>query len=569
MKRKVWNKKEGLELHNRIGPPAQVKKGAILRFAVAAISLSMASESSRGRLLLNEAEATLQIGRVLGLNCEGKEEEVVSKLMELESMDMDKVRCGLFVVLVLMISPTVGALVVWVFSPLCHVWNGLFMGAGLCYMSWVAVRFGGCHKGLVVDLICCVESYAQLHQIVFYLWLYEWGVLVAVQICSDTAIPCIPRIPDELRAQKETAYKPRVVSIGPIHSNNERLNANEPIKLSYRDSLCSRIRGDEYMPKTMELCMSATKKLEANVKKCYAEKVELIINEKQISLAEMMLIDGCFILELLYKYYSIKNKLLKRSIDGPVFSSLMKLLAIRHDLLLLENQIPFFVLEKLFSLTVKCIPNRPHNISLTDYVLSFFGNNFSSGNDNLRKKVNTSDYHILHLLHQCYLPNHDPWKGKGDEDEIEFPKMKFRFPSTSDLDLARVKFEVGTGEDMFNVKFDKPRGLLRWFHRARFEISTLSIYDGTEPLLRNLIAFEQCCLAVPRHMTSYGFFMDTLINSAEDVKLLEKAEILHNYLGTSEEASDLFNNTCKEVVVGRFVGLKCCATLAFFSFLCF
>ncbi|KAF5934676.1 hypothetical protein HYC85_030847 [Camellia sinensis] len=91
MKRKVWNKKGGLELHNRIGPSAQFRKEAILRFAVAAISLSMASDSSHGRLLLNKAKATLQMGQVLGLNCEGKEEEVVSKLIELESMDLEKV----------------------------------------------------------------------------------------------------------------------------------------------------------------------------------------------------------------------------------------------------------------------------------------------------------------------------------------------------------------------------------------------------------------------------------------------------------------------------------------------
>ncbi|KAI7996438.1 UPF0481 protein [Camellia lanceoleosa] len=374
---------------------------------------------------------------------------------------------------------------------------------------------------------------------------------------AQRSIPCIYKIPDELHALKRSAYKPRVVSIGPIHSNNTRLNANKPIKLSYRDSLCSRIPGAE----TMELCRSAMKELEANVEKCYAEKVKLIRNnKKQILLAEMMLIDGCFILELLYKSYSIKEKLLKRSTEDPVFSSLMRLLAIRHDLLLLENQIPFFVLEKLFSLTVECIPDRPHNVSLTDYVLSFFGNNFSFGNDTLRKKVDTSDcYHILNLLHKCYLPNHDPWK--GEKDETESPKLgkkKFRFPSASDLDLAGVEFVAGTGEDMFNVKFIKPRGLLWWFRRAHFEIPTLSIYDGTEPLLRNLIAFEQCCPGVPRHMTSYGSFMDTLINSAEDVKLLENAEILHNYLGTSEEASDLFNNICKEVVVGRFYFEKTC-----------
>ncbi|CAL5328669.1 unnamed protein product [Camellia sinensis] len=39
----------------------------------------MASESSQGRLLLNKAEATLQIGQALGLNCDEKEEEVENK----------------------------------------------------------------------------------------------------------------------------------------------------------------------------------------------------------------------------------------------------------------------------------------------------------------------------------------------------------------------------------------------------------------------------------------------------------------------------------------------------------
>ncbi|KAI8010921.1 hypothetical protein LOK49_LG06G00683 [Camellia lanceoleosa] len=71
------------------GSSLNLKKGAVFRSAVAAISLSMASKTGSGRLLLNEAEASLQLGHVLGLKCKGDEEEVISKLMELEAKDQE------------------------------------------------------------------------------------------------------------------------------------------------------------------------------------------------------------------------------------------------------------------------------------------------------------------------------------------------------------------------------------------------------------------------------------------------------------------------------------------------
>ncbi|KAL7217518.1 hypothetical protein ACSBR2_010884 [Camellia fascicularis] len=69
-----------------------LRKGAVFRSAVAAISLSMASKSSRGRLALSEPEATLALGKTLGIDFEEKDEEVISKLQQLEAEDMEKVR---------------------------------------------------------------------------------------------------------------------------------------------------------------------------------------------------------------------------------------------------------------------------------------------------------------------------------------------------------------------------------------------------------------------------------------------------------------------------------------------
>ncbi|XP_028085071.1 uncharacterized protein LOC114286171 [Camellia sinensis] len=52
----------------------------------------MPSKSGSGQRLLNEAEASLQIGQVLGLNCEGNEGEVISKLMEVEAQYKEMMR---------------------------------------------------------------------------------------------------------------------------------------------------------------------------------------------------------------------------------------------------------------------------------------------------------------------------------------------------------------------------------------------------------------------------------------------------------------------------------------------
>ncbi|CAL5347681.1 unnamed protein product [Camellia sinensis] len=71
-----------------------LRKGAVFRSAVAAISLAMASGNSSGRRLLTEAEASIQIGKALDLECEGKEEEVLSKLHDLEAQDQQRARPG-------------------------------------------------------------------------------------------------------------------------------------------------------------------------------------------------------------------------------------------------------------------------------------------------------------------------------------------------------------------------------------------------------------------------------------------------------------------------------------------
>ncbi|XP_057476447.1 UPF0481 protein At3g47200-like [Actinidia eriantha] len=170
---------------------------------------------------------------------------------------------------------------------------------------------------------------------------------------------CIYRVPEELRKLKESAYTPRLVSIGPLHSEDEHLKSPmQDVKLWYVNFLICRMTGgsEERKFTVLEECLETMKLLVEDAKKSYAGKVDNL-NE------EMLVVDGCFILELLYRYHLLNNPTNEEStgntndmpegnISDPVFGSSLMRITIQHDLLLLENQLPFCVLEKLFHITV-------------------------------------------------------------------------------------------------------------------------------------------------------------------------------------------------------------------------
>ncbi|KAI8556910.1 hypothetical protein RHMOL_Rhmol05G0293100 [Rhododendron molle] len=274
------------------------------------------------------------------------------------------------------------------------------------------------------------------------------------------------------------------------------------------------------------------------------------------------------------------SKSSEQEMADPIFDSILTETIIKHDLLLLENQIPFFVLEKLFKLTVEKIPNCPHKCSLTDYVLFYFrdvmspeGNSTnsagatttsSSPNDCVLHVSGEAEqpagkakhyYHILHLLHENYLPRETSTEQKTKR-KTKFNELTL---SASNLEYAGVQFKPLSGNNQFDVKFDEDKGLSWWCRRASFVIPVFRIHDPTDPFLRNLIAFEQCVAGVSQHFTSYAFLMDMLINSEKDVQVLKDAKVMYCYLGADEDISNLFNKLCKEVVVEDFYFADTCS----------
>ncbi|GAU18676.1 hypothetical protein TSUD_125090 [Trifolium subterraneum] len=160
---------------------------------------------------------------------------------------------------------------------------------------------------------------------------------VRKETCQPYSIPVVP---DDLRKSNETAYMPKVVSIGPRYKGKKELLPMEEIKWRCVASLLSRTFGQNAIDK----CMEAIIELDAAVRASYVDEIPL----DRYALATTMLFDGCFLLELL-----ICESKLDLEIPIPFNGNspgieVKKMEYVVSDLMLLENQIPIFILETLF-----------------------------------------------------------------------------------------------------------------------------------------------------------------------------------------------------------------------------
>ncbi|KAL2513086.1 Plant protein of unknown function (DUF247) [Abeliophyllum distichum] len=161
---------------------------------------------------------------------------------------------------------------------------------------------------------------------------------VAVRIDNILVdLPCTPSKPsifraaDDLRSMHEKLYNPKVVAIGPFHHGKDQLCKMEQHKFRYLKLLLK--RKNEF---SVDTYVMAIRSLEEKARKCYAEP----INFDQDELVEMLLVDGFFIIELLRKHGIDEF----RDKDDTIFQHKHILSQLRHDLFLVENQIPLFIL---------------------------------------------------------------------------------------------------------------------------------------------------------------------------------------------------------------------------------
>lgn len=324
---------------------------------------------------------------------------------------------------------------------------------------------------------------------------------------------CIYRIPRNLRKISEKSYNPNLISIGPFNRGNPMFEAMEEQKLRYLERFIQRNKN-----KTLEDYLSALMKWEKEARDCYVE----IINLSSSDFIEMLLLDGCFIIEFFLTWHGTTTDPTDRVFHRPALSH-----AVLRDLKLLENQIPFIILEILYALAFEDNEKVPTFMNLTCECM------FGLGKIPKQFKK-TKVVHLVDFLRTYYLP--------PERKEICAEELDWEFPDgISELYEAGVKLMVEKSDKFLEIKFEN--GVLH--------VPELMVENYTESQLRNLVAFEQCHYPRESFVVDYVLFLDSLIYDRKDVDVLVNHGIILNSPGSSEDVYKLFSNISKGTTYSR------------------
>ncbi|GKD54460.1 putative UPF0481 protein [Tanacetum coccineum] len=460
----------------------------------------------------------------------------------------------------------------------------------------------------------------------------------------------------------------RLVVFPGRHKEDPKLQEFEWMKECYLDDLLHRSYNIKFTPeKTLDACLQKVNTLIPQIRESYAGMIEKYSDDE---VAKMMVMDGCFILEFCLKHVNEDLNLPNKMQNNRI----------AMDLLLLENQVPFFVLQALSDCSIgKASRTTLSKLlkCLARYIRIFNSRakfpettiHFYSEKNRAKKKIHditdldsfgsdsTHDFGPFPTPVTTDLPKlkiHDftDLDSFGSDSNHDFgpfptpvttdlPKLKIHditdldsfgsdsthdfgpFPTPVTTDLPKLKIHDFTDLDSFgsdstlvttnlpkqkthdttdhvlgylHKRFQllpvkslenthtavhlieeldrsginlKPHQMSGWsmnidFQSSRFAslpwfwskptllMPTLVIHDFTELILRNFIAYEQSFPQDRSYFTSYAHAMDMLINTQEDVAKLVESKVFVNILGSNQEAADMINKICKNMIVKEF-----------------
>ncbi|KAF3777068.1 UPF0481 protein [Nymphaea thermarum] len=342
-------------------------------------------------------------------------------------------------------------------------------------------------------------------------------------------------------------HTPQMASLGPYHYGKEHLQPMEDHKERALYGILARRQV------SLSNLVSSLKQVEQELRDNYDDLDPKLPSD---SFLRMMLLDGCFILEVLLSHHLKENGEPIFSINGRLTDTV-----VFRDMLLLENQIPLLVLRKLLDVVQRGEINNDAYLNdlmcksygfkplLIDgpglHILDIYRKCLIRGGPTEEQPTSSVEGFIKPVFLQC-----EPWLnviGKGiQRTPLAIPIFVCRLlgkqvskpgnmRSAMRFHEAGIEFKKAKRHSGLNITFDKKQGVLT--------IPYISIDDDTTAIYMNLMAFERMHpKLIGNHVvTSYVSFMDELMDTAEDVSLLCSKGIVRNFLGSDEDAAKVFN----------------------------
>ncbi|XP_016712079.2 UPF0481 protein At3g47200 [Gossypium hirsutum] len=339
------------------------------------------------------------------------------------------------------------------------------------------------------------------------------------------AKPLIQRVPSTLDRHEDFRkyFKPKVISIGPLYHDDPTLHDSEKLKLKLAAHFVKNIGVDK------DILYNNMKTEIGGLKKCYDPKeLEKYSNDNE-KLAWMFFVDGCAILQAVYIRYGQNYD--RKSNELFIKNDLLTF--VYSDLFLLENQLPFRVLELLTS--------TGDGKKFMDSIKRFIDDTVVNPAEIKEPQSHQRDRPAYGLGHLAHPKNR---RQANKNKMVPFTHHWY----VKELKKAGVWLKASETSCLTDFRFN------RIFFVGKLCLPPLTVDDST----MNLIAYEMCPdFKNDFTVNSYMCFLDLLIDEGEDVKDLRDAGILYNGLGSDEEVAKLFNKMNTDLVPSRTIyGVK-------------
>ncbi|CAL5011895.1 unnamed protein product [Urochloa decumbens] len=393
---------------------------------------------------------------------------------------------------------------------------------------------------------------------------------------GDGSVPCTPTIAmvhDLTRNVDEQEYDPHYVSIGPYHRKTTRKDIiREDDKLTSLYTILSRSSPGT----TVQKYIDGLAPLEGRARSFYAHRFSEM---NSFVFLRMLLLDACYLLHCFVNFNpqnssSAANEQVMMSSPAPEAgdanivrehgspaanghahaqggdqetstasaagggNKLEDGWVVRDVLYLAENQIPYFVIDKIHNLAFSGSQDpQPPVKTIAQYISSILQKQQYSMvelDDDAPPPGN-----LLHLLHM-----HFP-EPKYAASPPRIGETVGRCRTAMEYHINGVNFKcctisaIGKARCILDLTLDRASGTL--------VVPRLNIDANTWCILRNLMALEQLNPALGCHVTAYCSFMSQLACTTADVELLSRRGVIEHRLGNNGEVAALFSNLCKGI----------------------
>ncbi|CAK7328365.1 unnamed protein product [Dovyalis caffra] len=437
---------------------------------------------------------------------------------------------------------------------------------------------------------------------------------------ADEIPVCIFTVPKPLMSCHPDFYIPQQLPLGPYHYLSPDLSEMERYKLSAARKLQNQLQSSSFLNLVEKLI-----ELEPQIRACYHRYLSFSAE----TLAWMMALDASFLLEFLQIYSVNETQLVSR-----VSSRMIHLLdytkrksahhVILRDIVMLENQIPLFILRKV--LKFQLLSAESADDMLISMLMGLCKELSPFKMVELEKSKVLEHSHLLDSLYDIMVPKleeltieitiedvEDRMETEQENEGIDLnsardllgeiwrtlselnigparslnkvsrsvtSKLKFSWkilsklvqrsaskngniidsenertgnnqhlpplveeiaiPSVTQLTNSGVRF-LPTKGNISTINFDT--------EKAEFYLPIISLDANSEFIFRNLVAYEISHASGPMIFTRYIEFMNGIIDTEEDVRLLRERGIIFNHLKSDQDVANLWNgmSKCKSI----------------------